>query len=238
MKNNYFPMNTLLFICFLSPAISGVSQTFKEIKIEAQVVKYDNKDCKGSLEIFAIEGLSPFKFSIDGGKTFHDNKLFDNLCEGKYFIQVKDATGSLGITLVNLTSNLIPEIFNDAEYEAIRQSNIKDFLALRERVMDNWELRREVEYKLSRINHRFAPIIVNQSNDNGITIYTYKVIKMNNFSKEIMLMEYDRQLVGYKDYVSEISYNESAGTTTVHFTKLATPEIINNFFIANGFSGL
>jgi hypothetical protein len=238
MKNSYFSIKKILLICFLTPVFSGFTQTTKEIKIEAQVIKYDNKDCKGSIEIFTSEGISPFKFSIDGGKTFHDHKVFENLCEGSYFIQVKDAQGSYGITLVNVTPNYVPDIFNEAENEAIRQSNIKDLLTLRERLMDNWELRREVEYKLSRINHRFPPIIVNQSQTDGVSTYTYKVLKLNNFSKEIMLMEYDRQLVGYKDYVSEISYDETAGTTTVHFTKLATPEIINNFFIANGFSGL
>ncbi len=236
MKNKYFSIHSFLFLCCFSPFISGISQSSKEIKIEAQIVKFANNDCKGSLEIFTIEGITPFKYSIDGGKTFHDNKIFENLCEGKYFIQVKDAAGSYGITLVNLTPNQNPDIFNEAENEAIRQSTIKDFLLERDRVMDNWLVRREIEYKLSRIGHRFSPIITNKTESSNSISYTFKVIKMNAFSKETMLTEYERQLVGFKGYLIEIIYDDEAGTTTAVFNKETPLEILNNFFLSNGFS--
>lgn len=238
MKNKYFLSKTLLFFSCLTTTSQAQTTATTYLSIEAQVIKHDNKDCKGSLEIFTHDGLLPFTYSIDGGKTFHEKKVFENLCEGKYFIQAKDATGKLGLTLVHLTPNPVPEIFNDAENEAIRQNSIKDFLLERERVMDNWLVRREIEYKLSRIGHRFSPIIVNQSVVEGNSSYTFKVLKMNNFSNEIMLNEFNRQLIGFQGFVSEITYNESEGTATVYFTKLATAEIMNKFFFANGFTGL
>ena len=46
----------------------------------------------GSLMISTIDGIGPFQYSIDGGQTFQDNSVFDNLPAGDYSVVV---TGDL-----------------------------------------------------------------------------------------------------------------------------------------------
>ncbi len=47
----------------------------------------------GSAEVFPGAGDAPFSFSLDGGTTFQDSPLFENLDPGFYFATIKDANG-------------------------------------------------------------------------------------------------------------------------------------------------
>jgi len=236
MKNSYFFSKPMLIISCITSTYQAQSPQQTYLTIEAQIIKYDNKDCKGSLEIFTHEGLMPFTYSIDGGKTFHENKVFENLCEGKYFIQAKDATGKLGLTFVQLIPNYVPDLFSKEEQQAARESYIKDLLLTRERVLDQWNLLREVDFQLSKYGQRYPPIIIDQSSSESSLSYTFKVLKMNSYEKETMMMLYERQLYVFKEHLIELNYDHNEGTTKVLFKKDTPIEVINDFFKINGFT--
>lgn len=46
----------------------------------------------GSITINTTDGLAPFQYSINGGRTFTDDNTFSNLSAGDYVIVVKDAS--------------------------------------------------------------------------------------------------------------------------------------------------
>jgi hypothetical protein len=54
-------------------------------------------DClsNASLNVNATGGVAPYKYSIDGGKTFVSNPIFENLTAGTYSISSKDSNGCL-----------------------------------------------------------------------------------------------------------------------------------------------
>jgi hypothetical protein len=238
MKNRYTLSKTLLLFSCLTTTLQAQTTQETYLTIEAQVIKYANNDCKGSLEIFTHDGLMPFTYSIDGGKTFHEKKVFENLCEGKYFIQAKDATGKLGLTFVQLIPNYVPELFSKEEQQAVRESYIKDLLLTRERVLDQWNLLREVDFQLSKYGQKYPPIITEQTSNETSLSYTFKVLKMNSYEKETMMMLYERQIYIFKEHLIELNYDHAEGTTKVLFKKDTPTEVINDFFKINGFIGL
>ncbi|MDF1696586.1 MAG: hypothetical protein P1U56_12170 [Saprospiraceae bacterium] len=65
-----------------------------ECAIELNVEVGDNSDeanPNGSIFITATGGVEPYQYSIDGGTSFQDNALFENLPDGIYDIVVSDA---------------------------------------------------------------------------------------------------------------------------------------------------
>ena len=47
----------------------------------------------GSIGLYPTSGISPFQYSIDGGQTFSDTNLFDNLFPGDYQVVIQGSTG-------------------------------------------------------------------------------------------------------------------------------------------------
>jgi len=71
--------------------------------IELFVVKNNTIcGCEGSIVANATGGNTPYQFSIDGGVTYKNFPIFDNLCSGDYTVTVKDVSGytkSLQVTI-------------------------------------------------------------------------------------------------------------------------------------------
>lgn len=245
-SNNYYfkyvMKKTIIFLSLtvvfsLETSFFAQSDSDQTLTLEAQVIKYSNNDCKGELELFVSGGVAPYMYSIDAGKTFHSSKIFQNLCEGSYFIQSKDALGKYGLTMVQLIQNYVPDLFSEEEQKAIRESYIKELLLTRARVLDQWELLREVDFQLSKYGQRYAPIITSQVSNETTISYIFKVLKMNSYQKETMMMLYERQIYIFKDHLLDLKYDHENGTTQVSF-KIDTPkEVLNEFFKLNGFTG-
>lgn len=54
-------------------------------------INQTNCGCDGAISIFASNGTPPYTYSIDSGITFKSMPFFTNLCEGLYYIMVKDS---------------------------------------------------------------------------------------------------------------------------------------------------
>jgi hypothetical protein len=62
------------------------------MSVEASVTINQTKcGCDGAISINAYNGTPPYMYSIDSGLTFKKMPFFTNLCEGIYFIIVKDS---------------------------------------------------------------------------------------------------------------------------------------------------
>jgi hypothetical protein len=241
MRIYHFFMSLLLFSTSFTIAQNYNWTDFENtLKIEALPVKFPiGNNCNGSFEITCHSGKAPFLYSNSAGRSFQEKPIFENLCEGQYFIQVRDADGKLGMTLIDFRPNSSNELyFTEDEKNAIRKNTIDELLQQRELVYHNWELRREIDYKLSRHGHYFPPIITEQKNTDEFITYTYKVIMMNHFDKNTLMTEYERQKTMFNEYMLDLTYNENAGTVTVIFNAGTPKAIINKFFTFNGFTEL
>ena len=156
-----------LILIFASISIIN-AQTQKSLSIEAVPLKYSGSNgCTGSYEIVCYDGTAPFQYSNNAGRSFQDNPIFENMCDGDYFIQVKDANGKWGLTLIKFFNNDSENTntLSEEEREAIRQSTINDLMQQRELVINKWEERRYIDYKLSRLNVTFPIQIISESED-------------------------------------------------------------------------
>ena len=51
----------------------------------------DDSESDGSLTLVASDGIPPYQYSIDGGMTFQDNGVFENLIADSYELLIKDS---------------------------------------------------------------------------------------------------------------------------------------------------
>ncbi len=74
-----------LVINFVDPCASGMS-----LEIEQSPPTCDLAN-NGWLEVFAQGGTPPFRYAIDGGESYSEDPLFENLPTGTYDVVVRDA---------------------------------------------------------------------------------------------------------------------------------------------------
>ncbi len=71
----------------------------------------DCLDPTGAVDFGAVTGgKAPFRYSVDGGQTYHNSPAFDNLPIGTYFLQVRDAYGCLADVTVDLQLPFTPTV--------------------------------------------------------------------------------------------------------------------------------
>ncbi len=228
----------LISFIFLNTFFSFAQKSEKYLNIQATIIRYNNNDCKGAIEIVALEGNQPFEYSIDAGKTFLSNNVFENLCEGKYFIQVKDADGKLGLTLVDLIS----KSENHISFEApiLTEKEIEVLLKEREINIDNWEIRREIEYKISKYGYKYPVQIIEKESTNESISFKYKMLTSNRISIENTQMIFNRYKSNSNSNlkIKDIIFDDVKWEATVIFEPETSLEIINEYFVLNLFKGL
>jgi hypothetical protein len=65
----------------------------------------------GQVTLSASNGIAPFTYSLDGGKSYQANATFNNLKAGAYQAMVKDATGcTSGSTQIEITAQAPPTV--------------------------------------------------------------------------------------------------------------------------------
>jgi hypothetical protein len=67
--------------------------------------------CDGSITIQANGGTPPYEYSVNGGTTFQQTPIFQNLCGGNYSVYVKDSLGVTSNQQVNLTPSPSPTTY-------------------------------------------------------------------------------------------------------------------------------
>jgi len=70
--------------------------------------------CDGSITIQANGGTPPYEYSVNGGTTFQQTPIFQNLCGGNYSVYVKDSLGVTSNQQVNLTPSPSPTTYTVA----------------------------------------------------------------------------------------------------------------------------
>jgi len=61
-----------------------------------------NGQTNGSINATGTNGTAPFQYSINGGTTYQNSGLFNNLAAGDYTIRIKDNTGCTRDTLIRV----------------------------------------------------------------------------------------------------------------------------------------
>lgn len=233
-------ITTLILISFIfqTTFISFAQKSETYLNIQATTIKYNNNDCKGAIEIIALEGVEPFEYSIDAGKTFLTSNVFENLCEGKYFIQVKDATSKLGLTMVELITPVKEITFTEEEQEIIKQNRINELLAQREEVIDVWEKRRFVEYELSKLQVVYSPIILSDiKKDDGVREISFKMLVPENVTIDKTEQFIDRIKYSYSDFILDILIDGNEWVAKVNLHSNINDEVLNDIFQRFSFSG-
>ena len=227
----------LISFIFLNTFFSFAQKSEKYLNIQATIIRYNNNDCKGAIEIVALEGNQPFEYSIDAGKTFLSNNVFENLCEGKYFIQVKDASGKLGLTMVDLITPIQENSYSEEEQEIIKQNKIKELLSERASVMDDWEKRRVVEYELSKLHVVFPPMILTDIKKDGTRELSFKMLIPEDVTSEKVEQFVDRIINRYSGFILDIDIKENEWVATINLIVDVSDEVLNDIFQRFSFSG-
>lgn len=53
-----------------------------------------NKNCNGSISLYAFNGIPPYSYSINNGLTYQSSGIFNGLCANNYTIIVQDSGGT------------------------------------------------------------------------------------------------------------------------------------------------
>ena len=93
-----------------------------EINAEITVLHASSESANdGTITMNTSSGLSPFQYSIDGGQTFSESNIFENLMPGSYDVFVRGATGvcsfeetvsieACTFTTVDITATSVPSV--------------------------------------------------------------------------------------------------------------------------------
>lgn len=84
---------------------------FYPFTIEQQLIadssNFTNETCldsNGSINLYGYLGEAPFTYSIDGGVTYSNNGIFNNLKEGFYYTEVKDNIGCISYDTIRIAN--------------------------------------------------------------------------------------------------------------------------------------
>jgi hypothetical protein len=61
-------------------------------------------ECDGSISIICSNGTPPYEYSIDGGLSYQNTPVFQNLCDGQYSVFIKDISGNTTSQSVTLNT--------------------------------------------------------------------------------------------------------------------------------------
>lgn len=84
-----------------------VDITFSNLSVSADSTQADCGQANGSITIFASDGNSPYQYSIDGGITYQNSNIFNNLASNTYNISVKDASNCIFSNTENVTNSTL-----------------------------------------------------------------------------------------------------------------------------------
>lgn len=54
-----------------------------------------NKNCDGSISVYAFNGIPPYSYSINNGLTYQSSWIFNGLCANNYTVIVQDSNGNI-----------------------------------------------------------------------------------------------------------------------------------------------
>ncbi len=106
--------------------INGIWDELEPLALQISVQQLSEVNCPGdstaSIRVDLANGTGPYRFSIDGGKTFQFQPQFQNLGAGIYAILVKDATEN--------TSAIVPYIIDAPEEMIFMHTQIYNQITL------------------------------------------------------------------------------------------------------------
>ncbi len=83
-----------------------------------------NKNCDGSISIYAFNGVPPYSYSINNGLTYQSSGIFNGLCANNYTVIVQDSNGDIvngGVVPVGADNNPVnysisTQLINNVSY--------------------------------------------------------------------------------------------------------------------------
>ena len=83
-----------------------------------------NKNCDGSISLYAFNGVPPYSYSIDNGLTYQSSGIFNGLCSNNYTVIVQDSDGNivnggvvpLGADNNPVNYNISTQLLNNVSY--------------------------------------------------------------------------------------------------------------------------
>lgn len=105
-----------------SSKINGVRLISDFINVVADISS--TATCQGVILITASNGKIPYQYSIDNGITFQTSNVFTGLCQGEYFIVVKDKNKNRGRSIAQLFDQLPCGTYHDTTLQDIIDDNI------------------------------------------------------------------------------------------------------------------
>lgn len=194
-------------ILFLVSSIAIAQQEYtnfdSDLEASALIIKYpENNSCIGSIEISIIGGFAPYTYSIDGGETFTESNISEDLCIQKYFIHVRDSEGKLGITFVNLSPpEPVSDPFTVEEKEAIRTRLVSDLQIEKSNYQEGSIQHRKVDWKLFKLGESINTSLSLASVTETSITYDISVLVPSSASSS----QYDSELQRIKETFNDLN---------------------------------
>ena len=182
--------------------------------ITLYVVKNDTIcGCEGSIIADADGGNVPYQYSIDGGVTYKNFPIFNNLCAGNYVVTVKDNSGFTQVSTIEINPPLPKSTYSVGLTKTFKT------------ITDNGTV-------LSRAYQ--AKVQVNPPLPDNVTI-TFDLIHSNSFTTSVTetSASINSNTILEKNS-TPISLSYSSSTTGLSFSNIVGCQ--NQYFYISGFS--
>ena len=156
-----------LFLCLTNLSIFAQNENTlfsNVINLEVNYTTFPEvSTCTGEVEIVPLNGVSPYSYSIDAGKTFQKEAFFSGLCAKRYFVHVRDNNGELGIKQVN---------FSIVSYQPKPQLDLDSLIVVFHNEI-NVDAKRKIQSQLAIHGVKF-PVIITKLPDESYSMPLFR----------------------------------------------------------------
>ncbi|MBL4705740.1 MAG: hypothetical protein JKY54_14540 [Flavobacteriales bacterium] len=162
--------------------------------------------CKWTVNILAPSSGSTY--SVDAGKSFQSSPVFENLCEGRYFVHVKDASGNLLVSKfeINAPQN---EIENPSN---ISNDQLKLDLISQYHSTTDQATKINLQWQLFRLDVRYE-VELEKLVEPSQTIYSFTLLHPAGASISSYSIEKDRLLSMFGPHLLDMTVDNKFNAT-------------------------
>jgi hypothetical protein len=207
---------TPLFLILLCPTalLAG-----SDLSIE--ISNPSNQTCSWTVKIETPSGGSNAKYSMDAGKTFQSSASFNNVCEGRYFIHVKDATGKLSLAKIDIETPVSNNVNASTDKEELVNNLMSDF-----NVTNDLEKKNNIQWLLSRHGVRFDANLKKEISG-GETSYSFTMLHPEGAKSTSFDGEIQRLITRFSPDLINISIDQNFKAVAIFKSTTAEKDLLS-----------
>jgi len=214
---NTLRLTPLLFLLFSPFALFAGSD------LSIEISNPTNQACSWTINIETPSTMSNATYSIDAGNTFQSSPSFNNVCEGRYFIHVKDAAGNLSLAKIDVQSTPLNNVQTQSDHQALI-----DDLTVEFNNETDLEKKNNKQWILSRHGVKFEVNLEKEVVDDK-TLYSFAMLHPEGASSSSMNEEIQRILTQYSPNLEGLTVDENFNAVAIFNNSTAEQDLLAFF---------